>query len=136
MRINTPTRLWHDMSVVKETLISLCLDDMIISTGYGKLANMVIYVQVLFANIVEDIIMTAMLDREFQTFQENKPNLVKNHKGKFVLIKDDKIIGIFENELDAVKQGNEQFKDSHFLVNEITDEEFKIRFMPNLVRVR
>ena len=79
--------------------------------------------------------MTAMLDREFQTFQEHKQNLVKNHKGKFVLIKDDEIIGIFENELDAVKQGNEQFKDSHFLVNEITDDKFKIRFMPSLVRV-
>ena len=79
--------------------------------------------------------MTAMLDREFQTFQENKQNLVKNHKGKFVLIKDDEIIGIFENELDAVNQGNEQFKDSHFLVNEITDDKFKIRFMPSLVRV-
>jgi hypothetical protein len=80
--------------------------------------------------------MTAMLDIEFQTFQENKQNLVENHKGKFVLIKDDEIIGIFENELDAVKQGNEQFKDSHFLVNEITDDKFKIRFMPSLVRVR
>ena len=80
--------------------------------------------------------MTAMLDREFQTFQENKPNLVKNHKGKFVLIKNDTIIGIFENELDAVNQGNEQFKDSHFLVNEITDEEFRIRFIPSLVRAR
>ena len=51
--------------------------------------------------------MTAMLDREFQTFQKHKPNLVKNHAGKFVLIKEDEIIGIFENELlDAVKQGN------------------------------
>lgn len=80
--------------------------------------------------------MTAMLDREFQTFQENKPNLVKNHKGKFVLIKEDKIIGIFENELDAVKHGNEQLKDSHFLVNEITDDKFKIRIMPSLVRVQ
>ena len=124
------------MSIVRETLISLCLDDTIMPTGYGKLANMVIYVQVLFANIMEGIIMTAMLDREFQTFQKNKPNLLKNHKGKFVLIKDDKIIGIFENELDAVKKGNEQFKDSHFLVNEITDEKFRIRFMPSLVRVR
>ena len=46
--------------------------------------------------------MTAMLDREFQTFQKHKPNLVKNHAGKFVLIKEDEIIGIFENELDAV----------------------------------
>ena len=80
--------------------------------------------------------MTARLDREFPTFQENKPNLVKNHKGKFVLIKDDKIIGIFENELDAIKQGNEQFKDSHFLVNEIIDDKFRIRFMPSLVRVQ
>ena len=80
--------------------------------------------------------MTAMLDREFQTFQENKPNLVKNHMGKFVLIKNDTIIGIFENELDAVKQGNQQFKDSYFLVNEITDEEFRIRFIPSLVRAR
>ena len=80
--------------------------------------------------------MAAALDREFQTFQENKPNLVKNHNGKFVLIRDDEIIGIFENELDAVKQGNERFKDSHFLVNEITDEKFRIRFMPSLVRAR
>lgn len=80
--------------------------------------------------------MTATLDREFQTFQENKPNLVKNHKGKFVLIKDDKIIDIFDNDLEAVKQGNELFKDSHFLVNEITDEELRIRFMPSLVRAR
>ena len=80
--------------------------------------------------------MTAMLDREFQTFQENKPNLVKNHKGKFVLIKDDEIIGILENEMDAVKQGNQQFKDSHFLVNEIIDDKFKIRFMPSLVRAQ
>ena len=80
--------------------------------------------------------MTAMLDREFQTFQENKPNLVKNHKGKFVLIKNDTIIGIFENELDAVKQGNQQFKDSQFLVNEIIDDKFRIRFMPSLVRAR
>ena len=80
--------------------------------------------------------MTAMLDREFQTFQQNKPNLVKNHVGKFVLIKDDEIIGIFENELDAIKQGNEQFKDSHFLVNEIIDDKFRIRFMPSLVRAR
>ena len=80
--------------------------------------------------------MTAMLHREFQTFQQNKPNLVENHEGKFVLIKDDEIIGIFENELEAIKQGNEQFKDSHFLVNEIIDDKFRIRFMPSLVRAR
>ena len=80
--------------------------------------------------------MTAMLDREFQTFQKHKPNLVKNHAGKFVLIKEGEIIGIFENELDAVKQGNAQFKDSHFLVNEITDDKFRIRFIPSLVRMR
>ena len=80
--------------------------------------------------------MTAMLDREFKTFQENLPSLVEAHKGKFVLIKDDKIIDIFDNELDAVKQGNELFKDSHFLVNEITGEELRIRFMPSLVRAR
>ena len=80
--------------------------------------------------------MAAMLDREFKTFQENLPSLVEAHKGKFVLIKDDEIIEIFDNDLDAVKQGNELFKDSHFLVNEITDEEFRIRFMPSLVRAR
>ncbi|MDE0300803.1 MAG: hypothetical protein OXN17_19360 [Candidatus Poribacteria bacterium] len=80
--------------------------------------------------------MTAMLDREFQTFEDYLPSLVEEHKGKFVLIKDDKLIEIFDNELDAVNKGNELFKDSHFLVNEITDDKFKIRFMPSLVRVR
>lgn len=79
--------------------------------------------------------MNNSLDKEFQTFRENLNDLSKEHLGKFVLIKGDEIIGIFEDEIDAIKKGVEKFEDSPFLVNEITDSGFKINFLPRLVRV-
>ena len=75
------------------------------------------------------------LEREFQTFEARKSELVKDHAGKFVLIKNDDIIGIFDDELEAIKQGADRFGQVPFLVNEITDANFEIHFVPRLVRV-
>lgn len=75
------------------------------------------------------------LDKEFQTFKKNHNDLSKKHLGKFVLIKGNEIIGIFEGEIEAIKEGAEKFKDCPFLVNEITNANFKINFLPRLVRV-
>lgn len=65
--------------------------------------------------------MDTPLAREFQTFNALREQLMKEHPGKFVLIKDDKQIGIFENELEAIEKGKEMFDQGSFLVNEIAD---------------
>lgn len=70
---------------------------------------------------------------EFMIFEREKQQLSKSHKGKFVLIKGEDIIKIFDDELDAIKHGIEKFGDEFFLVNEITDEDFTVHFVPHII---
>ena len=55
-----------------------------------------------------------MLEKE-ATYYESKINeLIKSDIGKFVVIKDDKIIGTYESVLDALKVGYDKFKHTSF----------------------
>ena len=72
--------------------------------------------------------MTAnQLDQEMKTYETHKENLLAKSKGKFVLIKGDKILGIFENQVDAVNQGYKDLGVVPFLVKEIQEVETRGR---------
>ena len=45
------------------------------------------------------------LERELRIFAKHKPEWIEEHQGKFVLIKDDKVLGFFDTELEAVNCG-------------------------------
>ena len=79
--------------------------------------------------------MDTSLFREFETFQSHRKQLVKDSIGKFVLIKGENILGVFDDELKAIEEGKKRFKNEPFLVNEITEVDFVVRFMPSLVRI-
>ncbi len=79
--------------------------------------------------------MKSQLDVEFQTFQNKKAELAKEHEGEFVLIKGSEIIDIFEKELDAVDAGVKMFGKDCFMVNEITTKPFVMRSFPSFIRV-
>ena len=72
------------------------------------------------------------LEVEFRKFQEVRHELSKTHEGKFVLIKAEEIIGIFNNDKEAIEAGVDQFGDTPFFVSEITEKEFVIHFLPQL----
>jgi hypothetical protein len=55
--------------------------------------------------------------------------------GKFVLIKDDAIVGTFETFNDAVNRGYEEFGNVPFLVKEIVEIETPIELVSNLIAV-
>lgn len=42
-----------------------------------------------------------MLEKEFAYYLHNQSDLVKKYKGKFIVIKDDKVIGAYDSHLDA-----------------------------------
>ncbi len=58
------------------------------------------------------------LEKEISTYYRELDNLLLN-EGKFVLIQDDKVEGIFDTYEDALKVGYERFKLTPFLVKKV-----------------
>lgn len=63
------------------------------------------------------------LQQEIKTFRSIKSELLAESKGRFALIKKNKLIGIFINQIDAINQGFIKFKNTPFLVKQILDSE-------------
>jgi len=63
------------------------------------------------------------LEQELKTYEKEKERLLPEAKGKFVLIKGDKIIGIYVSQEDALAEGYKKFGNEEFLVKEILELE-------------
>ena len=64
-----------------------------------------------------------VLEEELKTYKKEKESLLSKHAGKFVLIKGQKIIGLFVSKDDALKEGYKKFNNREFLVKQIMDIE-------------
>jgi hypothetical protein len=58
------------------------------------------------------------LEKELETYKNKLPEL-KQHEGKFVLIKGEEIIDTFTSYEDAIKEGYKRFNLEPFLVKQI-----------------
>jgi len=74
-----------------------------------------------------------ILGTELETYERNKEELLKKYSGKFVLIKDTRIIGAFESEKDAINTGIKMFGNTPFLVKKIESVEQTQNFTSNLI---
>jgi len=79
--------------------------------------------------------MTEALKKEMETFEAQKAELINRSKGKYALIKDDKVVGIFDSQIDAIQQGYERFGNVPFLVKLIVEVEPPLNFTSNLLGV-
>jgi len=57
-----------------------------------------------------------MLDKEFEYYISNQKELVTQYKGKFIVIKDCKVIGSYDSELVAIKETSKTHDLGTFLV--------------------
>lgn len=60
--------------------------------------------------------MDKKLEKEFNYYLESQDELVKKHNGKFIAIKDCKVIGVYDSELEAIKQTTENHELGTFLI--------------------
>jgi hypothetical protein len=60
--------------------------------------------------------MVEPLEKEFKYYLEHQDELVKKYYGKFVVIKDNKVIGAFDSELEAIEKTSETHELGTFLV--------------------
>ena len=61
-----------------------------------------------------------MLEKETMVFEQKLPELVKSDLGKYVLVKEDKIIGAFVAIVDALSYGYEKYHDQPFFVRQVS----------------
>lgn len=60
--------------------------------------------------------MTSSLKSDFQYYLDHQEELLKKYKGKVLVIKDHKVIGAFESEMEAVKETSKSHAMGTFLV--------------------
>ena len=58
------------------------------------------------------------LEREFNYFRENQEELVGKYEGKFLVIKDQKVQGIYDSEIEAYTKAKEKFELGTFLIQQ------------------
>lgn len=79
--------------------------------------------------------MADLLKKELQTYEARKAELIGKYEGKFALIKDADVLGVFDTKLDAIRQGYERFGRVPFLVKQIIEIEMPQHFTSNLLGV-
>jgi hypothetical protein len=72
-----------------------------------------------------------MLEKERDYFNKHRNEWLKQHPGKFVLIKSDKLIGVFNNQTEALAEGARRFGMDSFLVRQVEESE-EIVYIPAL----
>lgn len=72
-----------------------------------------------------------MLEKERAYFKANLNKWLKENKGRTVLVKDESLIGFFDNEEDAIAHGARLFGNTPFLVRRIQEDKGDI-LIPSL----
>ncbi len=62
-----------------------------------------------------------MLDKERKFYDEKRAELVSQHLGKFVLIKAEELVGVYNKIEEALSEGARRFGMQPFLVRQISE---------------
>ncbi len=79
--------------------------------------------------------MTEVLDAELKTYEQHRDQLLGTAEGKYVLIRNDQVVGVFDSKMDAITQGYQRFGNVPFLVKQILKVEVPQNFVSNLLGV-
>jgi hypothetical protein len=79
--------------------------------------------------------MGRVLEKEMQTFKAKRGELLSQGEGKFVLIKGDRVVGLFESQGDALREGYKQFGKDAFLVKQVLAIDLPVPFTSHLIGV-
>lgn len=63
--------------------------------------------------------MTDVLDKEIAAFEKMKPQLEKHHSGKFVVIRDEKLMGAYDSFDKAAEEAIQKFGKGPYLIRQV-----------------
>lgn len=68
----------------------------------------------------------SVLEKEIEAYERNLEDWLRQYKDRFVLVKGEKLIGVFNTTDEALSEGARQFGLESFLVRQVKEEEEKI----------
>ena len=76
-----------------------------------------------------------MLEKEYQYFNKNKPQLIQQYEGKFIVVKSDAVLGAYGSEVEAITETQKTHEIGTFLVQlcSLVDEDEIMRFHSRVV---
>ncbi|MBI3798266.1 MAG: hypothetical protein HY268_15045 [Deltaproteobacteria bacterium] len=72
--------------------------------------------------------MTDILATELKTYERHREELLGAAEGKFVLIHEAEVVGVYESQMDAIAEGYRRFGNVPFLVKQIVKIEIPLNF--------
>jgi hypothetical protein len=75
------------------------------------------------------------LAKELMTYEHNLNALIGAHEGKFVLIHQEKVMGAFDNQMDAIAWGYKELGNVPFLVKQVIKVDVPHSFVSNLLEL-
>jgi len=60
--------------------------------------------------------MASPLEKEFKYYLAHQDELVKRHNGKFLVIRDEQVVGVYSSEFEAIEEARKTFPLGTFLV--------------------
>lgn len=79
--------------------------------------------------------MAKALETELGTYERHRERLLGMAEGKFVLIQNEEIVGVYDSKMDAIAQGYQKFGNVPFLVKQVVRIETPQNFISNLLGV-
>jgi hypothetical protein len=58
------------------------------------------------------------LTKEFEYFKEHQEELIHKYEGRFIVIRNQKVVGDYESEIEAYNSAKEQFELGTFLIQQ------------------
>ncbi len=68
------------------------------------------------------------LETELRFFNAHRSELLRDAAGKFVLIKGEQLLGVFDSETIAIRHGYERLGNVPFLVKKVTEVDIPLNF--------
>ena len=62
--------------------------------------------------------MSSNLQKELEYFKAHQEELIRQYKGKFLVIKDQKVEGVYETEIDAYNDAQKKFELGTFIIQQ------------------
>ena len=56
------------------------------------------------------------LETEFQYFLDHQAELVQKHEGKFLIVRDTSVVGVFNSQAEAYQDASEKYPPGTFLI--------------------
>ncbi len=75
------------------------------------------------------------VDKNFAFFQAELAKIMPEHKGKYALIRNEKIENYFDTLVDAHTAGSQLFKDGLFSIQQVTDSRIDLGYFSHAVHL-